>query len=205
MDATALNECSLPQLRQRIEGIQRSALPESTRQRMDCGGVPMAIVATISCCGEICTVTGILSDFPTDADVVVGAVGAFGVAGGGDLALRVSVAVAFASAVVRTMVTGAGVVGTGPAAVVETAVVAELLAVVVCVAIELLLLDAGAAEAVVASEAVDACTVGVVATCPCAAWTAAALQQLWMAPCLSGQQLPNLPLQAGEAPQDRNR
>jgi len=67
---------------------------------MDCGGVPMAIVATISCCGEICTGTGIPSDSPTDADVVGGSVGAFDVAGEGVVAVVVSVIVDFEIAVV---------------------------------------------------------------------------------------------------------
>jgi len=60
----------------------------------------MAIVATISCCGEICTGTGIPSDSPADADVVGGALGAFDVAGAGFVAVAVSVTVDFETDVV---------------------------------------------------------------------------------------------------------
>ena len=80
-------------------------------------------------------------------------------------------------------------------------VVVELLAVAVFVTV---VLDAGVVDTVVAIG-VDAFVVGVVGMWPCTAWTAAELQQLWMTSSLSGQQLPNLPLQAGEAPQDRSR
>jgi len=101
------------------------------------------------------------------------------------------------------VVAGAGVVG-GRRGILgrrPTVVVVELLAVAVFVTV---VLDAGVVDTVVAIG-VDAFVVGVVGMWPCTAWTAAELQQLWMTPSLSGQQLPNLPLQAGEAPQDRSR
>jgi len=104
------------------------------------------------------------------------------------------------------VVAGAGVVG-GRRGILgrrPTVVVVELLAVAVCVTVVMLLLGAGVVGTVVAIG-VDAFVVGVVGRWPCTAWTAAELQQLWMTSSLSGQQLPNLPLQAGEAPPDRSR
>lgn len=140
--------------------------------------------------------------------MVVEFVGAFGVAGEGNVVVVVSVTVDVETAVVRAVVAGAGVVGRRAGFVGRRppVVVVELLAVFVCVKVVLLLLllDAGVADTVVAGE-VDAFVVDVAGTWPCTAWIAAGLQQLCIAPCLSGQQLPNLPLQPGEAPQDRSR